>query len=88
MCRRQVHLSQIHSVATAQVDTSKDGQCGVLDAAPQWMDCGIPCPVGPEARMNAEEKSGFGWTVVAFMSQGAALGEKFFKLLYALSSVQ
>ena len=56
------------------VDPSKDGECTVEDAMPQWMDCGIPCPVTEEARMAPEELTGFSVVVVAFMFLCAIIG--------------
>lgn len=56
------------------IDEAQDGECGLMDAAPQWMDCGIPCPVGPEARMAPEELTGFGAAVLVFMGVCALLG--------------
>ena len=58
----------------AIVDESKDGICDEMDAATQWMDCGIPCPVGDEARMSGSEMSGFGIAVVIFMVVCALIG--------------
>jgi len=56
------------------VDPSKDGECTVQDAMPQWMDCGIPCPVTEEARMYPSELTGFAIVVVAFMFLCALVG--------------
>lgn len=56
------------------VDTSKDGICSVEDAKTQWMDCGIPCPVGDEARMAPSEMGGFQAAVLTFMFVCAVLG--------------
>ena len=36
-------------------DDSEDGECTKADAAAQWLDCGIPCPVGDNARMEADD---------------------------------
>ena len=33
------------------VDTAQDGECSSKDSATQWMDCGIPCPVGEEVTL-------------------------------------
>ena len=34
------------------VDVSQDGECSSKDSATQWLDCGIPCPIGEESRMS------------------------------------
>ena len=56
------------------VDTSKDGECSKMDSAMQWMDCGIPCPVGDEARMSKSDLEPFGGVVIAFMFGCALIG--------------
>ncbi len=38
------------------------------------MDCGIPCPVGDEARMAPPELGGFGAAVIVFMFSCALIG--------------
>ena len=47
-----------------------------MDAATQWMDCGIPCPVGDEARNDGAqgELAGFGIAVLVFMGVCCMLG--------------
>ena len=37
------------------VDVSQDGECSSKDSATQWLDCGIPCPIGEESRMSKED---------------------------------
>jgi hypothetical protein len=56
------------------VDTSKDGECSVTDAQTQWMDCGIPCPIGEESRMSKDDLAPFGGVVLAFMFVCALIG--------------
>ena len=56
------------------IDTDQDGTCGVGDAAPQWMDCGIPCPVGDEARMQPGDMKGYQAVVLIFMFLCAVVG--------------
>ena len=63
------------------VDTGKDGTCDKMDAATQWMDCGIPCPVGDEARMSSSDLTGFTAAVLAFMFLCALIGAVAFKLV-------
>jgi Na+/proline symporter len=55
-------------------DGSADGECTKADSAAQWMDCGIPCPVGDEARIEVENMKGFAYTIVAFMIACAVIG--------------
>ena len=38
------------------------------------MDCGIPCPVGDEARMAPHELGGFGAAVIVFMFSCTLIG--------------
>ena len=58
------------------LDFKKDGKCSTMDSAAQWMDCGIPCPVGDEARASGEkgELNGFGAAVIVFMCLCTIIG--------------
>jgi hypothetical protein len=56
------------------VDEARDGVCDVKDASTQWMDCGIPCPVGDEARMSTDDLGGFQAAVLTFMILCALIG--------------
>ena len=62
-------------------DDSEDGECTKADAAAQWLDCGIPCPVGDNARMEAEDMRGFGGAVLGFMGLCGILGGLAFKFV-------
>jgi len=71
-----VHFSyhNSHIVFSFQGDGSVDGECSVADSAAQWLDCGIPCPVGDESRIAAEDMKGFGGAIIGFMVLCAILG--------------
>jgi len=60
--------------ATATVEADKDGECSKRDSMSQWMDCGIPCPVGDDARMSVEDMGGFQAAVLTFMFLCALIG--------------
>lgn len=57
-----------------KADGSTDGECTKADAAAQWLDCGIPCPVGDEARTEASEMIGFRGVVIGFMVACSVIG--------------
>lgn len=60
--------------ASATVEADKDGKCTKRDSMSQWMDCGIPCPVGDDARMEASDMGGFQAAVLSFMFLCAIIG--------------
>lgn len=64
-------------------DGSADGVCSKADSAAQWMDCGIPCPVGDEARVEPSEMRGFSGVVIAFMALCAVIGAGAMKVVGA-----
>jgi len=67
--------------ANAIVEAYKDGTCSKRDSMSQWMDCGIPCPVGDEARMSPSEMGGFQAAVLVFMFVCALIGAVAFKFV-------